>query len=66
MRDAAQFLRAVHDIHQNPVKAGRVVTEDPWLWSSAYPGNAKLLVGGIALAGREIGVPVGGPGGVMG
>ena len=46
IRDRRHFDRAAEYIHQNPVKAGLVVTAETWPWCSAYKG-----------ANREIGVP---------
>ncbi len=67
IRDQRHFERTVEYIHQNPVKAGLVVTAETWPWSSAFPGNAfpgipfpgsaNLPIGGGQSAVQENGVP---------
>ncbi len=57
VRDETHFQRAVEYIHLNPVKANLVATPEEWPWSSAYPGNANLPIGGVKGAIQENGVP---------
>jgi putative transposase len=47
IRDQRHFRQAVQYIHTNPVKAGLVAEPSRWRWSSAFPGNADLLIGGF-------------------
>ena len=47
IRDRQHFERAVEYIHLNPVKAGLVAKAEDWVWSSAFPGNANLPIGGV-------------------
>ena len=46
IRDQRHFAQAIEYIHLNPVKAGLVGAAESWPWSSAYPGNANLPIGG--------------------
>jgi REP element-mobilizing transposase RayT len=57
IRDQTHLQQAIEYIHLNPVKAGLVVTPERWRWSSAYPGNANLPIGGHRNAIQENGVP---------
>jgi type I restriction enzyme R subunit/putative DNA methylase len=57
IRDQTHLQQAVEYIRMNPVKAGLVVTPESWRWSSAYPGNANLPIGGERNAIQENGVP---------
>ena len=57
IRDQTHLQQAIEYIHLNPVKAGLVVTPERWHWSSAYPGNANLPIGGERNAIQENGVP---------
>lgn len=57
IRDQTHLQQAVEYIHMNPVKAGLVVTPESWRWSSAYPGNANLPIGGPQNAILLNGVP---------
>ena len=45
IRDSEHYRKAVDYIHQNPVQAGLCHTAEAWPWSSAFPGNADVLVG---------------------
>jgi len=47
IRDRKHLEQAIEYIHLNPVKAGLVATPERWRWSSAYPGNANLPIGGL-------------------
>lgn len=57
IRDEKHLRQVVSYIHQNPVKAGLVVTAESWRWSSAYPGNVNLLISEAQTANQEIGDP---------
>ncbi len=46
IRDQTHLQQVMEYIHLNPVKAGLVNTPESWPWSSAYPGNANLPIGG--------------------
>ncbi len=46
IRDQTHLQQVREYIHLNPVKAGLVNTPESWPWSSAYPGNANLPIGG--------------------
>jgi putative transposase len=48
-RDASHLTQAVNYIHQNPVKARLCATPESWRWSSAFPGNANLPIGGVGV-----------------
>ena len=61
IRDRTHFAQVIEYIHLNPVKAGLVVTPELWRWSSAYPRNANLPIGGERNAIQENGVPSGKP-----
>jgi len=45
MRDEQHLAQAIEYIRQNPVKAGLVMKAEDWKWSSAFAGNANLLIG---------------------
>jgi putative transposase len=47
IRDSKHLAQAISYIHQNPVKAGLCATPERWPWSSAFPGNANLPIGGV-------------------
>jgi REP element-mobilizing transposase RayT len=47
IRDRKHLEQAIQYIHLNPVKAGLVAKPESWRWSSAYPGNANLPIGGV-------------------
>jgi len=57
IRDEQHLRQVISYIHQNPVKAGLVATAESWRWSSAYPGNANLLISDAQTANQEIGDP---------
>jgi REP element-mobilizing transposase RayT len=65
--DQIHLLPVIKYIHRNPVKAGLLATAESWHWSSAYPGNANLPLGGSKEAEdaknaiQENGVPSGKP-----
>jgi REP element-mobilizing transposase RayT len=42
IRDESHFHRAVHYIHQNPVKAHLCASAEDWPWSSAHPNGARI------------------------
>jgi len=46
IRDQTHLAQVIEYIHLNPVKAGLVSAPQSWPWSSAYPGNANLPIGG--------------------
>ncbi len=46
IRDKTHLQQVMEYIHLNPVKAGLVNMPESWPWSSAYPGNANLPIGG--------------------
>lgn len=46
IRDQRHLEQAIEYIHLNPVKAGLVAAPESWCWSSAFPGNANLPIGG--------------------
>jgi len=46
IRDENHLTRAIEYIHQNPVKARLCSSPEGWRWSSAFPGNANLPIGG--------------------
>jgi putative transposase len=46
IRDQRHFVQTIEYIHLNPVKARLVGTAESWRWSSAFPGNANLRIGG--------------------
>ena len=46
IRDQRHLTKAIEYIHANPVKAALAATPESWPWSSAFPGNADLLIGG--------------------
>jgi REP element-mobilizing transposase RayT len=45
IRNRRHFEQTVEYIHINPVKAGLVDCAEKWPWSSAYSGDANLLIG---------------------
>jgi putative transposase len=45
IRDEQHYRNVLAYIHENPVKAGLCREAKEWRWSSAYPGNADVLVG---------------------
>jgi putative transposase len=47
IRDKTHLLQAIQYIHQNPVKAALAPTPEAFPWSSAFPGNANLRIGGL-------------------
>jgi len=47
IRDPKHFDKTLQYIHQNPVKARLVAVPENWPWSSAFPGNANLPIGGF-------------------
>ena len=53
IRDEAHYWRAVHYIHENPVKAGLCGTAVDWKWSSAAAWTAKLNFAGAEEAAEE-------------
>jgi len=55
IRDQSDLEQAVEYIHLNPVNEGLVATAETWPWSSAYPGNANLPIGGQRNAIQENG-----------
>jgi len=55
IRDGAHLAQAIEYIHQNPVKAGLCQRAEEWQWSSAFPGNANLRIGGVRLYRVEAG-----------
>ena len=55
IRDARHYQRAVEYIHDNPVKAGLCDVAEAWRWSSAFPGNADVLVGNTGNADVPVG-----------
>jgi REP element-mobilizing transposase RayT len=57
IRDQTHLQQVTEYIHLNPVKTGLVATPENWPWSSAYPGNANLPIGGLRNAMQENGVP---------
>jgi REP element-mobilizing transposase RayT len=57
IRDQRHFDQAIAYIHQNPVKANLAAAAESWPWSSAFPGNANLLIGGAKVAIQENGDP---------
>lgn len=57
IRDRRHFDQTLRYIHLNPVKAGLVPKPEDWRWSSAFPGNADLLIGAPTAAIRENGDP---------
>jgi len=57
IRDQTHLAQVLEYIHLNPVKAGLAITPESWRWSSAYPGNANLPIGGHRNAIQENGVP---------
>ena len=57
IRDQTHLHQAIEYIHMNPVKAGLAASPESWPWSSAYPGNANLPIGGERNAIQENGVP---------
>jgi REP element-mobilizing transposase RayT len=46
IRDRQHLVRTIDYIHLNPVKARLVGAAESWRWSSAFPGNANLQIGG--------------------
>ena len=50
IRDDSHLARAVGYIHQNPVKAGLCSAPGRWRWSSTFPGNANLPIGGVGVS----------------
>ncbi len=59
IRDEAHYWRALHYIHENPVKAGLCGTAVDWKWSSAAAWTAKVNFAGAEEA-REGGLDGGG------
>jgi REP element-mobilizing transposase RayT len=57
IRDEGHFAQAIEYILLNPTRAGLVKRLELWPWSSAFPGNADLLIGAEKNANREIGAP---------
>ena len=57
IRNERHLLRAVEYIHMNPVKARLTASAENWRWSSAFPGNAHVLIGEEGNANQEIGAP---------
>ncbi len=53
IRDGKHFAQTVAYIHQNPVKARLARKPENWRWSSAFPGNADLSIGGLKPATQE-------------
>jgi len=49
IRDENHLMRAIEYIHQNPVNAGLCPSPEGWRWSSAFPGNANLPIGGVGV-----------------
>ena len=46
IRDRRHLVQTIEYIHLNPVKARLVGAAESWRWSSAFPGNANLRIGG--------------------
>jgi REP element-mobilizing transposase RayT len=46
IRDRRHLAQTIEYIHLNPVKARLVGAAESWRWSSAFPGNANLRIGG--------------------
>jgi REP element-mobilizing transposase RayT len=46
IRDQSHLQQAIECIHLNPVKAGLAAKAESWRWSSAFPRNANLPIGG--------------------
>ncbi len=55
IRNARHYQSVTDYIHQNPVKAGLCHTAEAWRWSSAFPGNADVLVGNNKSADEDVG-----------
>jgi REP element-mobilizing transposase RayT len=47
IRHEGHLAQAIEYIEANPVKAGLVAKPEHWQWSSAFPGNANLPIGGF-------------------